>query len=85
MPTYDYFCTNCSYQEEVIQKMTDSSLIECRQCKKPTLKRGPGGGIGLQFLGTGFYLTDYPSSSEKPSTPCCPCEKSTCSNSSLKD
>lgn len=73
MPTYDYICTNCSHQEEFFQKITDPSFTECPQCHLPALKRGPGGGIGLKFVGSGFYITDYCSSEKKDST--CSCKK----------
>ena len=31
----------------------------CPKCKKRGLKRLIGGGAGLIFKGTGFYITDY--------------------------
>ena len=80
MPTYDYLCTNCSHHEEVVQKMSESPLTQCMKCQQSTLKRGPGGGIGLQFQGNGFYITDYCSNSDKSSTQCCPCNQSGCSS-----
>lgn len=90
MPHYDYVCSECGHREEVFQKMTDPVLTECPQCYQKTFKRGPGGGIGLQFHGSGFYINDYdankPSpkkSSEGPSVPPkptkgCGCGKSSC-------
>lgn len=59
MPTYDYHCTLCSYADEVDQKITADPLTFCPQCGKEGLKRGPGGGLGLLFKGSGFYCTDY--------------------------
>jgi putative FmdB family regulatory protein len=84
MPTYDYTCTQCGFHKEVRQKMTDQPLERCDQCEEPSLRRGPGGGIGLSFRGSGFYITDYKDAKTPSSTPseCCPCgkEKSTCSD-----
>lgn len=59
MPTYDYVCTKCGHELEVFQSMKDEPLKKCPQCKKPGLKRLLGGGAGLIFKGSGFYITDY--------------------------
>jgi putative FmdB family regulatory protein len=59
MPTYEYQCAECKKRLEVLQKMSDEPLKTCPHCKKPKLKRGFGGGIGLSFRGSGFYITDY--------------------------
>jgi putative FmdB family regulatory protein len=82
MPTYDYHCESCGHCEEVFQKITDASLTQCPACKKEAYKRGPGGGVGLSFTGTGFYITDYGSkkSDSEPTSSggggqCCPCGK----------
>lgn len=78
MPNYDYKCTNCGHQEEVFQKMTDGPLMECPQCHQLSFKRGPGGGIGLQFHGSGFYITDYDGKKPPASDNGCGCGKSAC-------
>lgn len=59
MPTYDYVCTKCGHELEIFQSMKDEPLKKCPQCKKPGLKRLLGGGAGLIFKGSGFYITDY--------------------------
>jgi putative FmdB family regulatory protein len=59
MPTYEYACTKCGYEFEQFQSMKDEPLKKCPKCKKPALKRLVGGGAGLIFKGTGFYITDY--------------------------
>ncbi len=59
MPTYEYVCTKCAHEMEAFQSMKDEPLKVCPACKKRTLKRKVGGGAGLIFKGTGFYITDY--------------------------
>ena len=59
MPTYDYICTTCGHEMEVFQSMKDALLKRCPACKKAALKRQVGGGAGLIFKGSGFYITDY--------------------------
>ena len=39
--------------------MRDEPLKKCPKCKKMGVKRLVGGGAGLIFKGTGFYITDY--------------------------
>src|SRR3954468_378527 len=59
MPTYEYVCQKCGYEFEQFQSMRDAPLKQCPKCKKAGLKRLVGGGAGLIFKGTGFYITDY--------------------------
>lgn len=83
MPTYDYRCTQCQHALEVSQKISEPSLKLCPQCGHETLRRGPGGGIGISF-GPGFYNTGYsappvesPQANANPAkaSGCCPCGK----------
>jgi putative FmdB family regulatory protein len=66
MPTYDYVCTKCGHELEVFQSMKDEPLKKCPKCKKQGLKRLLGGGAGLIFKGSGFYITDYKKKSASP-------------------
>ena len=59
MPTYDYHCDACDHEFEEFQAMLDKPLKKCPKCKKAGVKRLIGGGAGLIFKGTGFYITDY--------------------------
>ncbi len=64
MPTYEYECTKCGYTFERFQKMTDEPLKRCPKCRCK-VKRLIGSGAGIIFKGSGFYQTDYRSSSYK--------------------
>ena len=66
MPTYEYVCTKCGHAMEAFQSMKDAPLTKCPACKKPALKRQVGGGAGLIFKGSGFYITDYKKKSGTP-------------------
>ncbi|MDD5070520.1 MAG: zinc ribbon domain-containing protein [Candidatus Omnitrophica bacterium] len=81
MPTYDYECKKCGYTFEKFQKMTDAPLKSCPKCKAP-VRRLIGGGTGLIFKGSGFYITDYKkkNSSSVPSKTGCSDSKK-CSSS----
>lgn len=92
MPTYEYFCSHCKHAFEESHKITAEPLKTCPKCKKDSLRRGPGGGIGLSFKGEGFYINDYGSgkdvkdkevkekdSSGPTSSGACGCGKTSCS------
>ncbi|TFB12094.1 zinc ribbon domain-containing protein [Candidatus Marinimicrobia bacterium MT.SAG.3] len=59
MPTYDYKCSNCGEIYELFQSMNDKPKKKCKSCGKNTAVRLIGGGSGLIFKGSGFYITDY--------------------------
>jgi putative FmdB family regulatory protein len=63
MPTYDYKCANCEHQWEEFQSITAKPLRKCPECGKLKAKRMIGPGAGIIFKGSGFYETDYRSSS----------------------
>lgn len=64
MPNYDYECQKCGKRFEVFQSMSEAKLTDCPQpdCDG-TVKRLLGTGGGIIFKGSGFYQTDYRSSS----------------------
>ena len=57
MPRYDYRCTECSTEFELVQKFSEAGQGECPLC----------GGAGQRvfhavpviYKGSGFYTTDY--------------------------
>ncbi|MCX7786438.1 MAG: hypothetical protein N2442_01930 [Spirochaetes bacterium] len=62
MPSYDYECTVCGHRFEAFQNMSDPPLTDCPQCGK-RVRRLIGGGTGVIFKGSGFYVTDNRKSS----------------------
>ena len=56
MPTYQYRCTACGDELEVVQKFTDPSLTECPSCRGELRKIYNA--VGVVFKGSGFYRTD---------------------------
>lgn len=56
MPTYQYRCTQCGNQLEVVQKFTDPALSVCDECHGALRK--VYNAVGVVFKGSGFYRTD---------------------------
>ena len=72
MPTYEYSCQKCGHAFECVQSMSAPAHTVCpkelcpqKKWGKGAVKRGVGGGTGLIFKGSGFYITDYRSEGYK--------------------
>lgn len=61
MPTYQYRCTDCGTDLEVVQKFTDEALTDCPECDGGLRKVYSA--VGVVFKGSGFYKTDSRDSS----------------------
>lgn len=56
MPTYEYACTSCGEQLEVVQRFSDDPLTVCPACGGALRKVFSP--VGIVFKGSGFYRTD---------------------------
>jgi putative FmdB family regulatory protein len=63
MPTYEYDCTNCSYEFEAEQSIKDDCLRNCPQCKTDNLRRLISN-TSFILKGKGWAADNY--SSQKP-------------------
>lgn len=61
MPLYEYQCLQCKERSEVLQNISDPPHSHCPKCggEMKKLLSAPA----IQFKGSGFYKTDYASSS----------------------
>ena len=65
MPTYEYKCAACGHRFERFQSITAAPIRACPACKKRRVRRLLGTGGAVLFKGSGFYKTDYRSTSYK--------------------
>jgi putative FmdB family regulatory protein len=56
VPTYQYACTECGEQLEMVQKFSDDALTVCPACEGRLRKVFSP--VGIVFKGSGFYRTD---------------------------
>jgi putative FmdB family regulatory protein len=56
VPTYQYRCTECGEDLEVVQKFSDEPLTVCPACQGALRKVFSP--VGIVFKGSGFYRTD---------------------------
>ncbi|QFY42657.1 zinc ribbon domain-containing protein [Candidatus Methylospira mobilis] len=64
MPIYEYRCTACGHELEVIQKVSDSPLEVCPACGAKTMTKLVSA-AGFRLKGGGWYETDFKSGSDK--------------------
>lgn len=87
MPIYEYQCTSCHHQFDVIQKISDESITECAACHQNTAVKLVSA-AGFQLKGTGWYVTDFKNkqntSTQKPSDTAKPAEKPVGSTTTTK-
>lgn len=58
MPIYDFKCTECGHQDEMIRKISADSTMECPVCHKATFSKMLSA-PSFQLNGTGWYATDF--------------------------
>jgi putative FmdB family regulatory protein len=64
MPIYEYRCTECGHEAEVLQKFSDPALTTCTACGKPSFTKLLSA-AGFQLKGSGWYATDFKSPAKK--------------------
>lgn len=63
MPIYEYRCSSCGSQDDVMQKMSDAPLTTCPVCGKETYAKQISA-AGFQLKGDGYYVTDFKTKSK---------------------
>jgi putative FmdB family regulatory protein len=64
MPIYEYRCSLCGHEHEVLQKVSEPPLTDCPSCGKPGLQKLLTA-AGFQLKGGGWYATDFKGGSKK--------------------
>ena len=64
MPIYDYQCTHCNHELELIQKISDSPATHCPECAKNTLVKKVSA-PSFRLSGSGWYETDFKEGKKK--------------------
>jgi len=64
MPFYEYQCTKCGHEEEVLQKISDKPLKKCPVCGKSAMQKKVSA-AAFRLKGGGWYETDFKSGNKK--------------------
>lgn len=65
MPIYEYRCSSCGAQKDVMQKLSDAPLTVCPECGSQSFGKQISA-AGFQLKGSGWYATDFKGSGSKP-------------------
>ena len=63
MPIYEYICSSCGEETEIIQRFSDPPLDTCQSCSGALEKKISASTFHLK--GSGWYVTDYARKSSK--------------------
>jgi putative FmdB family regulatory protein len=58
MPIYAYRCSQCGFEQDVLQKMSDDPMTHCPECKTESFSKQLTA-AGFQLKGSGWYQTDF--------------------------
>ena len=64
MPIYDYKCSDCEYETEIIQKFSDEPKTLCPNCNKNSLQKMVSA-PSFRLKGGGWYETDFKTGKKK--------------------
>jgi len=64
MPIYDYKCSNCGHQFELIQKFSDQPAEICPKCSKSSVQKLVSA-PSFRLKGGGWYETDFKTGTKK--------------------
>jgi len=64
MPIYEYQCQSCGEEIEVLQKLSDSPLVDCPACGQPALRKKVSA-AAFRLKGGGWYETDFKTGNKK--------------------
>tara|TARA_B100000497_G_scaffold13922_1_gene16027 strand:+ start:582 stop:866 length:285 start_codon:yes stop_codon:yes gene_type:complete len=64
MPIYDYKCSNCGHQFELIQKFSDQPAEICPQCTQKSVQKLVSA-PSFRLKGGGWYETDFKTGAKK--------------------
>ena len=62
MPIYDFQCSECGYQQELMRKVSAPNVEACPQCQQQTFTKKVSA-PNFQLTGSGWYATDFKNSS----------------------
>ncbi len=66
MPIYAYRCTDCGFEDEFLQKVSEPPMTVCPSCGKEAFRKQLTA-AGFQLKGSGWYATDFRNKGSKPS------------------
>ena len=64
MPIYDFLCSHCGHENDLLRKISDATMIFCPECSNETFQKQVSA-PNFQLTGSGWYETDFKSGNQK--------------------
>jgi putative FmdB family regulatory protein len=63
MPIYEYRCTTCEFQDDLMLKVSAAKTLQCPSCQKNTFEKLVSA-PSFKLSGSGWYETDFKNKKE---------------------
>ena len=67
MPIYEYRCSTCQFQDDLMLKVSAASTLQCPSCQKNTFEKLVSA-PSFKLSGSGWYETDFKNKKESKQT-----------------
>ena len=67
MPIYEYRCSTCQFQDDLMLKVSAASTLQCPSCQKNTFEKLVSA-PSFKLRGSGWYETDFKNKKESKQT-----------------
>ena len=67
MPIYEYRCSTCQFQDDLMLKVSAASTLQCPSCQRNTFKKLVSA-PSFKLSGSGWYETDFKNKKESKQT-----------------
>ena len=63
MPIYEYRCSSCQFQDDLMLKVSAATTLQCPSCQKNTFEKLVSA-PSFKLSGSGWYETDFKNKKE---------------------
>ena len=67
MPIYEYRCSTCQFQDDLMLKVSAATTLQCPSCQKNTFEKLVSA-PSFKLSGSGWYETDFKNKKESKQT-----------------
>ena len=67
MPIYEYRCSTCQFQDDLMLKVSAAATLQCPSCQKNTFEKLVSA-PSFKLSGSGWYETDFKNKKESKQT-----------------
>jgi putative FmdB family regulatory protein len=68
MPIYEYRCSTCQFQDDLMLKVSAATTLQCPSCQKNTFEKLVSA-PSFKLSGSGWYETDFKNKKKRANKP----------------